>query len=217
MRPFGASTPPAHLPQRPPTAATKEVVCSSVSIESTASDAYGIAKILPLGARTPPYHLQGPVPTKPNIMRARVSGSISRTPLASKGIAYTIPLRPSTPSTHLRLPSDAITPHVVAVRVFGSISSTDSAAYGMPMILPDLVSTPPIHLSSPQLSWPRHSSAPAARPRLPKVVTVREVGSISSTCVAFVGIPYTLVPSGPSTAPRHPPRLGPPIGACLPP
>ena len=173
--------------------------------------------LLPLGARTPPYHLHGPVPTKPNIMSARVSGSISRTPLASNGIAYTIPLRPSTPSTHLRLPSDAITPHVVAVRVFGSISSTDSAAYGMPMILPDLVSTPPIHLSSPQLSWPRHSSAPAARPRLPKVVTVREVGSISSTCVAFVGIPYTFVPSGPSTAPRHPPRLGPPIGACLPP
>ena len=44
MRPFRASTPPAHLPQRPPTAATNEVVCSSVSIESTASDAYGIAK-----------------------------------------------------------------------------------------------------------------------------------------------------------------------------
>ena len=47
MSPLGASTPPAHLPQRPPTAARKEVVCSSVSIESTASDAYGIAKTEP--------------------------------------------------------------------------------------------------------------------------------------------------------------------------
>ena len=49
MRPLGASTPPAHLPQRPPTAATKDVVCSSVSIESTASDAYGIAKTAAAG------------------------------------------------------------------------------------------------------------------------------------------------------------------------
>lgn len=57
------------------------------------------------------------------------------------------------------------------------------------MILPVGASTPPIHLSSPQWMAPEQFAAEMARPKSPKVLSLRVTGSISSTVVAFVGIP----------------------------